>query len=1628
MSRPVKILAIVGACLAGLVVVLIVAALITIQTPWFTNFAKNKIISSLEESTGGTVQIGSLDVDLGHLTIRMRNAVLHGTEPKNVDPLLQIALLELRLKLFSGIAHLIDLNYLGVDQPRVNLLMMTGGSTNIPQPKTPQPSSNANPLQTVIDLKVNRFDIQNGLIKFLDQQTPFSAQGQNLRALLTYNTANPSYSGNVAVDPLLLASGPRPPLNVKVNIPVSITKSSITLANASLNTAQSRIGLTLALNNPDSPVIGGSLIANISLPELQRSFDLPVGANAQGAPTNLTADLALRLDTNAKSFELQRANVALGQTTFSAMGKTGPRVNGNIRFQANLALLQLSKLLQLKSMQLAGDLRANGNATLDAQYNYFVNGNIDSSGLAVTTGATRISDVHLSTPFHVDPYLISINGLKLNVLGGSLAAKMFIEKMQQMSVEANLTNFSLPVLASAFAGRRLGYDGTITGSLQGRGDLKAKGMTGYSAEANLAVLPGSRGVPLNGRLHASYVGKTGAVDLGQSYLALPNSRLDVAGTLNTRIDLKLVSHNLNDFLPAINFESATPETSLPVTLRGGAATMTAQVTGNLANPHIDAQLAMNRFAVEQHPFDALALNIAASPSGASIQNGSLTAPAMQTNFSGSIGLVKWQPVAHSPVAADLTIRSGNISDLLSLAGESSIEASGLLTSEVHIYGTYGDPLGNAVLQVVNGSIDNQPFSRLYGSVNLAHQLITLSNLELDTASGSISATAAFQHPADSFLTGRARAHLAIDNIQLAKVVPLQQKEAVSGLIQLTADTAMDVTKQGQQTALHVSNVSGDLSASSLKLQNQNAGNLTGSARTANGTVTYQLASDFAGSNVRVNGHTGLNDPYPTVADASIQNLSIGKVLEITGQTSIPATGQLSAGAHVSGNLNTPDAKLEFNLSHANVYQEPIDRLQGSLQYSNTLLTVSSIDLRVPAGSVNLSGAFTHPANDFKTGALALKVNSTPIQVAKIVHVANAEPGINGTLRIAADLSARILPAGATPALHFSSLNANAALENVSYNSTALGGAALSAQTQGQNLHFQLDSDLAKSQIHGSGQAQLSGDYPLRANLSFANLRYSNFTPLFNSQGISPVPVDAEVQGDVTVNGPILKPDTLSGRLQLTTLEVETNPQGSPTGGPPARRADLRNQGPIVVALDRSVLKVDHFHITGPNTNISASGGFSLKNTSSPLGITVGADINLGVLQDIDPDFYSSGGLTMNATFHGTLSQPLASGRIELKNANINYVKAPNGLSNGNGVILLNGTSATIQTLTGQSGGGTVSASGFVGFSGSALTFNLKANANKVRVLYSGIGIVSNANVALIGTTRRSLLNGTVSVTRLSYTSTSDAGSLLSNASTPPSTPTAPSPLLSGMHLDVHILTAPDMRVISTYTDSLDVIANLSLRGTAEMPGILGRITVTNGRLVFFGNTYTVDTGSINFYDPNSIEPVLNISLETVAQGVSVVIGVSGPIEDLKLTYRSDPPLTFQQIVQLLATNTTPANPIIAAQQPPAQQQSFSQMGESALLGQAVANPLASRVQRVFGLSELKIDPSFSGTNGQPNAQLTLQQKIASNITFTYITDVTQTNGQIIRLQWDMTNKLSLVGLRDYNGNVSIELFYKFTKR
>ena len=109
----------------------------------------------------------------------------------------------------------------------------------------------------------------------------------------------------------------------------------------------------------------------------------------------------------------------------------------------------------------------------------------------------------------------------------------------------------------------------------------------------------------------------------------------------------------------------------------------------------------------------------------------------------------------------------------------------------------------------------------------------------------------------------------------------------------------------------------------MHLRGESFGDLDGTARTNAQTVAYDLKSDFAGSNIHINGNTRLAPDYPTTAAASISNLPIERALERI--TSIPARGNLSGTANFSGTVSNPRAGADLDLTRAVFYDEPIDR-------------------------------------------------------------------------------------------------------------------------------------------------------------------------------------------------------------------------------------------------------------------------------------------------------------------------------------------------------------------------------------------------------------------------------------------------------------------------------------------------------------------------------------------------------------------------------------------------------------------------------------------------------------------------------------------------------------------------------
>jgi translocation and assembly module TamB len=386
--------------------------------------------------------------------------------------------------------------------------------------------------------------------------------------------------------------------------------------------------------------------------------------------------------------------------------------------------------------------------------------------------------------------------------------------------------------------------------------------------------------------------------------------------------------------------------------------------------------------------------------------------------------------------------------------------------------------------------------------------------------------------------------------------------------------------------------------------------------------------------------------------------------------------------------------------------------------------------------------------------------------------------------------------------------------------------------------------------------------------------------------------------------------------------------------------------------------------------------------------------------------------------------PDFSGRATLRNGNFHYAQFSNGLNNANGEIVFSGTRANIESFTAESGGGKVDASGFAALTNGQLAFRIETRTHGVRVRYpEGVSSISDANLTFAGTSQRSEASGVITIHRVAINPKADAATILAATASPVQTAAPRAGLIANVNLDIQVETAPDVEFETSVAQSIQADANLRVRGTATNPALLGRVNITEGELLFFGNKYTINQGSISFFNPARIDPILNIDLETKARGVDVILTVSGPLNKLNVNYRSDPPLQFGDIVALLATGRAPTDPSLGwGVTGPSS--GFSDLGASALLGAALANPTSDRLQRFFGVSRIKIDPQLTGITGSPEARLTVEQQVTPEILFTYISDVSSTSTQLFRVEWSLSRQWSAILVREENGYVGLDFAFK----
>jgi translocation and assembly module TamB len=284
------------------------------------------------------------------------------------------------------------------------------------------------------------------------------------------------------------------------------------------------------------------------------------------------------------------------------------------------------------------------------------------------------------------------------------------------------------------------------------------------------------------------------------------------------------------------------------------------------------------------------------------------------------------------------------------------------------------------------------------------------------------------------------------------------------------------------------------------------------------------------------------------------------------------------------------------------------------------------------------------------------------------------------------------------------------------------------------------------------------------------------------------------------------------------------------------------------------------------------------------------------------------------------------------------------------------------------------------------------------------------SLTLIGTPASSALNGRVTIDELSFTPDFDLANFVGQFTS--STPSVPPRWEENMRLDVAVASS-NVLALSSSQLSLQGSADLRVVGTLGHPVVLGRTMLTGGSLIFMGNIYQVQSGTVIFANPVRTEPTLNLYVTTTVQQYNITLNFIGPLDRLRTNYISDPALPPVDIIHLLAFGKTTAQS--AATATPAS------LGAESVIANGLTSQVSSRIEKLVGISQLQIDPSLGGNNNNPGARVAIQQRLTSNILFTFATDLTNTQDEVLQLKYQTRRRLSLSLTRDEYGSYAIEV-------
>lgn len=455
---------------------------------------------------------------------------------------------------------------------------------------------------------------------------------------------------------------------------------------------------------------------------------------------------------------------------------------------------------------------------------------------------------------------------------------------------------------------------------------------------------------------------------------------------------------------------------------------------------------------------------------------------------------------------------------------------------------------------------------------------------------------------------------------------------------------------------------------------------------------------------------------------------------------------------------------------------------------------------------------------------------------------------------------------------------------------------------------------------------------------------------------------------------------------------------------------LNNKNPVNINIEKGNVYFNPIILLGQSTELTIKG-----KIVDYFDILIEGSTDLRPLKALFKVDDIRGRATMQIYIYENRKNPEIAGEVDINNASLTLRKDIPSLNNLNAVVSFNENRIIIEKAYGIFSEGSIQMDGTVYLDKFSIKqLALSGKISQVRWIFAPrCWAHFNGQVYLTGSYSQPFISGEVNIQNGIYTERFDWTKLALKSSFTKTVVTKDS-WLNNLRFNLRVQTSNFF--VNNNLATVNLNSDILLKGSIPEPSLIGWINAKDGWIYFRGNKFEIAKLFVQFNDPTSIRPYLNISARTNISQYNINLNINGYIDQFNLILSSNPPLSESELLNMLVLgqNGATGKGILGASE-----------AASFITGQ-MQEVIEERVRGLTGLDVMTVEPGISKTTGSISPRVAVGKKLMDGrMIVTYSTTTGTTAEQIIKIEYLVKKGVSIVGTKDEIGGLSGAIKFRF---